>query len=455
MKRTSALLMTLLLGVSCLAGCGNTEQQTASTETTVETSNTDALENAKSYIRLMYKDETVKTAADYQVVGAVVINGESYDIEWTATVTSGAEDAVSVVAGDDKMVTIDINEKASEETAYTLTASIKDASGESVELSFDHIVPKGLDLAAASYEEIVAEAYALEDGANLEGTFRLYGTVTEIGTPYSEEYKNVTVTLAVAGMEEYPIECFRLKSEAGEGVDTIVVGDKITVEGTLKNYNGTIEFDAGCVLLGKEEVVPQSALIEAAYALEDGASMTTPTALTGTITAIDTPYSAEYGNITVTITCPGVEAYPITCYRLSGEGADTLAEGDVIAVFGTIKNYGGTIEFDKGCKLIPVDAVSSARVTANAYTLEDGSAYAVNRTLTGTITAIDTPYSDEYKNITVTITVAGLEEYPIMCYRLSGEGADALAEGDVITVTGIIKNYGGTIEFDKGCTFVK
>lgn len=452
MKRNSALLMALLLGASCLTGCGSTEQQTASTETVVEEASVaDALENAKSYIRLMYKDGTVKTAADYQVVGAVVINGVSYDIEWTTTITSGAEDAVSVVAGDDKMVTIDINEKASEETAYTLTASIKDASGESVELSFDHIVPKGLDLAAASYEEILTEAYALEDGVNLEGTFRLYGTVTEIPTAYSAEYQNVTVTLAVAGMEEYPVECFRL---TGEGADAIAVGDKITVEGTLKNYKGTIEFDAGCVFWNGD-VPAQSALVEAAYTLEDGASMTTPTALTGTITSIDTEYSAEYGNITVTIACGGAEEFPIQCYRLTGEGADALAEGDEIAVFGTIKNYGGTIEFDKGCKLIPAEAVSGARVLANAYTLDDGSAYAVNRTLTGTIASIDTEYSAEYDNITVTILVGGLEDYPIQCYRLSGEGAAALAEGDVITVTGIIKNYGGTIEFDKGCTFVK
>ena len=35
------------------------------------------------------------------------------------------------------------------------------------------------------------------------------------------------------------------------------------------------------------------------------------------------------------------------------------------------------------------------------------------------------------------------------------EGSEALAEGDVITVTGTIKNYKGTIEFDKGCTFTK
>lgn len=39
------------------------------------------------------------------------------------------------------------------------------------------------------------------------------------------------------------------------------------------------------------------------------------------------------------------------CYRLSGEGAETLAVGDTITVSGTIKNYKGTIEFDKGCTL--------------------------------------------------------------------------------------------------------
>ena len=52
----------------------------------------------------------------------------------------------------------------------------------------------------------------------------------------------------------------------------------------------------------------------------------------------------------------------------------------------------------------------------------------------------------------MTILVAGLENYPIMCYRLAGEGAESLAVGDTITVTGILKNYKGTIEFDAGCT---
>ncbi|MBO4795478.1 MAG: hypothetical protein J5547_05285, partial [Clostridia bacterium] len=68
------------------------------------------------------------------------------------------------------------------------------------------------------------------------------------------------------------------------------------------------------------------------------------------------------------------------------------------------------------------------------------------------ITEINTEYSEDYGNITVTIKVA---DKSVMCYRLKGEGAENLAVGDVITVTGKLKNFQGTIEFDSGCTFTK
>ena len=180
--------------------------------------------------------------------------------------------------------------------------------------------------------------------------------------------------------------------------------------------------------------------------------MSKPSVLRGEIVSIDTAWSDEYKNITVTIVCDGKTEQPVQCYRLSGEGADKLAVGDEIAVVGTIKNYKGTIEFDKGCKLIPVDSVASVKNVLAAYTLEEGAAMTEACTVTGVVVAIPTAWRDEYKNITVNMVVAGLEDYVLQCYRLSGEGADKLAEGDTITVTGTIKNYKGTVEFDKGCT---
>ena len=204
--------------------------------------------------------------------------------------------------------------------------------------------------------------------------------------------------------------------------------------------------------MGFGEIISQAATLDAAYALEDGAALTKPSVLKGVISSIDTAWSDEYQNITVTIVCDGKDEQPIQCYRLTGESAKELAVGDEIAVFGTIKNYKGTIEFDKGCVLVPVDSVASVKAVIAGYALAEDAAMTSESTITGVIVAIPTAWSDEYQNITVNMVAAGLEDYVIQCYRLTGEGAKDLKEGDEITVTGILKNYKGTVEFDKGCT---
>ena len=94
-------------------------------------------------------------------------------------------------------------------------------------------------------EEIVDAAWALAEGETLEGTYTLTGKIIAVDTAYSEQYENITVTIAVAGRESKPIKCYRLK---GDGAADLEKGDTITVTGTLKNYYGTIEFDQGCTL---------------------------------------------------------------------------------------------------------------------------------------------------------------------------------------------------------------
>ena len=85
-----------------------------------------------------------------------------------------------------------------------------------------------------------------------------------------------------------------------------------------------------------------------------------------------------------------------------------------------------------------------------AFELAEGDAMNGLQTVTGQVTEIVTEYNDEYKNITVNLQVG---EYSVQCFRLAG-GQD-LAVGDVITVTGIIKNYKGTVEFDAKSTYSK
>lgn len=333
MKKFLAMLMLLAMCFSCAAMAETTDEDLAA---------------AKTYLFMMYKDLPETTMSDYEVVGVINIGGIEFPITWTAD-----SDTIKIVPQDNKMVTIDVDEKNPEEVTYTLTATLSNAAGETLSVSFAHKVPAAMILEGMSYEEIVAAAYSLEAGLALEDTQLLYGTVTKIDTPWSDEYKNITVTIQVGELADQPIQCYRL---TGEGAQALEVGSVVGVYGTIKNYKGTVEFDKGCVTVPADSVASVR-LAVSAYALEAGLSMNDASTMTGVITSIDTAWSDEYKNITVTIVPGGLTDYAVQCYRLSGEGAETLAVGDTITVSGTIKNYKGTIEFDKGCTL---DAVVKA-----------------------------------------------------------------------------------------------
>ena len=197
------------------------------------------------------------------------------------------------------------------------------------------------------------------------------------------------------------------------------------------------------------------AVVDQAYALANGKSMSGKQTLTGVIVNINSLYDAGYKNISVDIRVPGKEGQPILCYRMKGNGAENLAIGDVITVTGTIKNYNGTIEFDTGCTLDKVVSTGAyvevctdaEKILTEAAALESGSCLAYNGTLTGTVTKITTKYDSKYKNVTLYISVNGVD---VECYRMLGEGCDKVAVGDTITVSGMIENYKGKIQFSQG-----
>jgi len=234
------------------------------------------------------------------------------------------------------------------------------------------------------------------------------------------------------------------------------VGDTITVTGTIKNYKGTIEFDAGCTLdnVIKNEapapVAPEdpAEIVKAAFELAEGASLPYTCELTGTVASIDTPYSEQYGNITVTI---AVNDKAIQCYRLKGDAAATLAVGDQIIVKGNITNYKGAVQFGAGCEIVAKISLLPEDIVKAAFELAEGASMSYSVELKGEVVSIDTPYSEQYKNVTVTIKVA---DKNIQCYRLKGEGADKLAVGAMITVKGTLTNYKGTVQFGSGCEIV-
>ncbi|MBO4413969.1 MAG: hypothetical protein J5830_04615 [Clostridia bacterium] len=320
-------------------------------------------------------------------------------------------------------------------------------------------------------DEIVSAAYALENKAKLKKEYQLSGTITEIKFAYSATNKNLSVNMTVDGTtgenKDRVIYCFKMSDENGL-TDVAHVGDSITVKGTLMNYNGTIEFSP-CTLISftSNYVAPATypetpeAIVNAAYGLASGETLEAPAdqkgkyTLTGVISEIDSK-----GNKYIVV--GEMTDKKIQLYKLTGEGSDLVDVGDTVTVTGQLKNYNGTIEFN-GCTLDSYTLIerepetlpeTTEEIMEALYALESGKFLKGEYTLTGKITEINTKYNSQYENITVTIKVDGFKDKPVMCYRLAGKGCDKLAVGDVITVTGKLKNSDGTREFDQGCSLV-
>ena len=456
MKKLLAFMLVLALCLSLCTGLTACVQK----ESGSSSSSSADIEAALEYVKTLYRKPAEKTSRDFTRIGAVPVNGKTYEVVWSVDV---AEEHVKVVKNADGSVTIDVNETSAEEVPYTLTATIKDGD-KVVSFSWKHIVPKvNLDFGA-----IVDEAYALEQGASMDREVTLTGVINKVDTPYDEGYKNITVTMDVIGVEGKPIQCYRLK---GEGAENLKPGDTITVAGTLTNYQGKIQFNAGCQLLSVtsagevEAPTDVETIMKEAFELADGGSTKYQATLTGKITKINTPYNPSYKNVSVTIAIEGYEGKELLCYRIKGEGADSLLIGDTITVKGYIVNYKGSVQFGEGSALLKVEKTGSEvkapsdpkQIVKEAYELKEDETLPYKATLTGKITKIDTPYSPAFGNITVTIVVSGMTDKPIKVYRLAGAGVENVdfGVGDTITVTGQITNYKGEVEFAQGCTLDK
>lgn len=169
--------------------------------------------------------------------------------------------------------------------------------------------------------------------------------------------ENGTATLPVAGTTHTDVTI----SWASNNAAVVVDGANLAVTMPASNAKVTLTATVKAGTVEKAKTFTLNLVVDvvdAAYALESGESLNGFT-LTGVIGKIDDAYSEQYGNITVTIVIDNRVNQPIQCFRLKGEGCDTLAVGDKITVTGNIVNYNGTIEFNSGCTL-------DAKTTATA-----------------------------------------------------------------------------------------
>ncbi len=300
-------------------------------------------------------------------------------------------------------------------------------------------------------EAILAAAFNLAEGEVLPGEgYTLTGKITKVNNAWDAEYSNITVTISV---NDKAIECYRLKSGAADA-SILKVGDTITATGILKNYNGKIEFDAGCTLDsytpgevtppagGEDPDTPVVPPVEDEYA-----SMTIPQALeaadttkvkvSGTVCEINTVWNDQFNNITVTIT--DADGNKLYVYRL----ATKVELGDIVTIKGEMATYNGR----------QIGAGATAEITGkdNSYvyvemTIPEALAAAdgTNVIVTGTVSEIGTAYSEQYGNISVNIVDEA--NNVLYLYRLSGN----VEVGNVIKVRGTMATYNGNRQLTGG-----
>ncbi len=311
----------------------------------------------------------------------------------------------------------------------------------------------------------IPEALNAADGTNVQ----VSGTVVEINYAWSSDNGNMSVT--IKDDEGNTLYIYKLATE-------VALCDVITVKGTKTTYNETKEIGEGatatidvkhecseyteatctapktCVACGKTEGDPIAHTFENGACTICGAAdpdyyyvVTIPEALekedgvqvevSGTVSAINTAWSDQYNNITVTIVdADGNELY---IYRL----ATKVALGDIITVKGAMGTYNGR----------QIAAGATAQITGHdtsydyvemtipeAIAAEDNT----NVIVTGTVAKIDIAYSEQYGNISVTIKDENGNGLYI--YRLTGN----VEFGQIIKVKGVKTTYNGVIEITGG-----
>ena len=133
---------------------------------------------------------------------------------------------------------------------------------------------------------------------------------------------------------------------------------------------------------------------------------------TGIVSEIVTPYNSQYGNISYNISADGLttsdqlQAYRGKSYNGDNfTGAGDIQVGDVVVVYGTLKKYNDTYEFDQNNQLVSLNRpaavpVINAENVELAYNATSGEiAYTISNATEATLTAAST--TDFIRNIQV------------------------------------------------------
>ena len=456
------------------------------------------LADVKDYVFEQMSKKNLETRESFTVINTFSFIGaeEKYDIAWSLDVTEGVtitegetEDTVVIAALD-------------EDLPFTLTATITDPEGcHTTSFSLDclakampQIVPLAITEKPAentAYKLYVYQSTLAKDlyfngydkaATYYFGTTENYEEAVDIYVEYIEGTDNFNLTFTYEDVKKYigvrlsddgahdnivattePVSSFFWseelgtvlthldKNKNGEAADYYLgnYSTKDTISLSMTSYAG----GAGNNVGGLVTMVDKSTIVipddKKVSDVKDALSVATAHTLDKTVEL--TTSDDRYPEVSIVW---AVE---------EGKGASVTADGLVLAIpaeattavlTATVScgEVTETKEFtlELGPKTVAPDKTNADAIVEAAFNLAAGEVLpGDNYTLTGVIKNVKTAYNPEHSNVTVVITVGDKE---IECYRLKGEGADVIKAGDTITVTGILKNYNGTVEFDKDCS---
>lgn len=450
---------------------------------------------AKDVLYSTYVNKDVEGRYDYEVLNSTAYDGVLYTVTWSVDV--GSEHVV-LEAGSQNKTLVNVNENSAEAVPYVLTATISDDKGNSVQVSFNRtllavpaLVPEAITAAPVEgkaykyyvyqstkqlelYFSGMMDGYYYQTTENYEEAVDIYAEYVDGSTTDFYLYFNHTtdgkqylgVQLSSDGAHDNivytstPVSSFKWDETLGTVTTHLEVNKEgkasdyylgnysthVTISASKTSYAGGNGNNVGhLVEMIDKNNIPADKKIAT---VKDNLSVQADHKMNKTLELATG--DERYPDVTISW------AVAENSHAVLEDNALTLtipAEAATVTLTATIAcgEESDTKEFtlNLGPAIVLGENPTATEIVNAAFQLATGEQLEGSFTLEGVITKVNTEYNTDYSNVTVTIKV---EDKAIECYRLKGDGADVIAVGDTINVTGTIKNYNGKVEFDSGCT---
>ncbi len=250
------------------------------------------------------------------------------------------------------------------------------------------------------FQMSIPDALAAADGWNVE----VSGTVS-VASAWNTTYGNMSVTIVDEDGNELYV--YRLATE-------VALGDIITVKGTMATYNGRqIGAGATAEITGHDtsyDVIPEYTIPDALAAADN-----TNVIVTGTVVKINTAYSSQYNNISVTIADD--EGNQLYIYRLTGE----VTLNQIIKVTGAMATYEGARQIAAGATFEAVGTHTCSTYT-DATCAEPAKCVVCGTAQEGSVATGEHSYADPTCTTPATCTVCGTAKDDVLLDHTYVEG---------------------------------